>query len=203
MSFFYKLAYLIGMTPWEEMETLPIAQQANSLLDREESERTPPLGAALDIGCGSGIWSAKLAARGWQVTGVDIVPKAIHAARRRIREAGVEAQLIRGDITALHSAGVGTGFQFVLDFGAIHGLSDAQRVATGREITSATEAGSTMLMLVWVPASRGPLPRGMTRGDIEASFPAWKIVDELAAEVSGAPDFVKKAQPRFYRLRRD
>jgi len=99
MSTFYKIAYMIGMTPWEEMSRLPIARQISSLLDREQQERQPPYGSALDLGCGSGNWSVELATRGWQVTGIDIVPKALCAARERTRDAGVVAQFVKGDMT--------------------------------------------------------------------------------------------------------
>ena len=202
MSLFYQIAYWAGLKPWEEMAVLPIAGQIASLFEREESERQPPYGSALDLGCGSGIWTAKLAARGWQVTGIDIVGKALRAAGRRIRDAGVEARLIQGDLTALRSAGIDPGFEFVLDLGAIHGLTEPQRRAAGREVSAVTAAGATMVILAWVPGSRGPLPRGMSRDDVRAAFAEWKIIDEEAADVSGAPDFVKKAEPRFYRLQR-
>jgi len=147
VSVFYKVAYWLGVTPWEEMATLPIAEQITSLFGREEKERQRPYGAALDLGCGSGIWSVKLAARGWRVTGIEIVPKALRAARRRIQETGVDAHLIQGDMTALRTFGIGSEFQFVLDLGAIHGLNDAQRKAVGREVSAVTVRGATMVLL--------------------------------------------------------
>jgi SAM-dependent methyltransferase len=202
MSLFYKVAYWVGFKPWEHMTTLPIADQISALFDREERERQPPYGPALDLGCGSGIWSVKLAARGWEVTGVDIVPKALRTARERAREAGVEVRLIEGDVTALRAVGVGSGFQLVLDFGVVHGLTQAQRGAVGREVSAVAAAKATLLVLAWAPGPRGPLPRGMSRGDIQDAFPEWKLIDEEAADVSGVPGFVKKAEPCFYRLRR-
>lgn len=202
MSMFYKIAYRVGLTPWEKMATLRIAKQISSLFDREERERRPPYGSALDLGCGSGIWTVELATRGWQVTGIDIVPKALRAARRRIREAGVDARLIQGDITSLRTAGVGSGFRFVLDFGVIHGLKDAQRNTVGREVAAVTADGATMVLLAWAPAHRGPLPRGMSRGDIQRVFPEWKLIAEDPADMGEAPGFIKKAKPCFYRLRR-
>jgi hypothetical protein len=60
---------------------------------------------------------------------------------------------------------------------------------------------ATMLMMAWAPGRRGPLPRGASRSDIEAAFPAWKVVDEEALDAPGAPGYVQKADPRFYRLR--
>jgi SAM-dependent methyltransferase len=203
MSLFYKAAYWIGLTPWEEMATLPIADQISSLFDREERERQPPYGRALDLGCGRGIWTVKLAARGWQVTGIEIVPKALRAARRRVQQAGVEAHLLQGDMTALRSSGVGSDFEFVLDLGAIHGLKDAQRRAVAREVDAVTAEGATMVLLAWTPGRRGPLPRGMSREEIEGVFPGWSLIAEDPADVTGAPGFIQKARPCFYRLRRE
>ena len=48
------------------------------------------------------------------------------------------------------------------------------------------------------------LPRGASRADIEAAYPAWKVIDEEAlADEPQAPKYVRKANPRFYRLQRD
>ena len=80
MSLFLKLVYGIGFTPWEDMPETPAGKQALALLQREEEGRERPYGRALDLGCGSGIWSVTLAERGWEVTGVDIVPKAVREA---------------------------------------------------------------------------------------------------------------------------
>lgn len=203
MSWFYRLAYQIGLKPWEDMATLPIAGQIAALLDREERERCPPLGRALDIGCGTGIWSEKLAARGWQVTGIELVAKALRVARGRLRAAHLEATLIQGDITALRSAGVGSGFEFLLDLGAIHGLTRAQRRAAGQEVGAVAAPGATLLLLAWMPAGRGPLPRGMSRAEVEATFSGWSVIDDQIADTSGAPALIQRAEPHFYRLRRN
>jgi ubiquinone/menaquinone biosynthesis C-methylase UbiE len=52
---------------------------------------------ALDAGCGSGIWSAWLAERGLDVTGLDRDASMLAAARRRLRA----ARFVEGDLTAL------------------------------------------------------------------------------------------------------
>jgi len=202
VTLFYKFQYLIGLTPWERMPSLPIGEQAVSLLDGEESGREPPFGRALDLGCGSGFWSVRLAQRGWEVTGIDVVPKAVRMARERARGAGVAARFVEGSITALSATGIGSGFRLVLDFGVVHGLAAEQVRAVGREVTAAAGEDATLLMYAFSPGRRGPLPRGIGREEIEHAYGEWRITHEEAFELAGAPRFVKKAQPRFYRLRR-
>lgn len=199
---FYKLLYGVGLTPWEELTALPVGDQISALLDREESERRPPYGRALDLGCGSGIWSVELARRGWQVTGVDIIPKAVRAARERAKQAGVEARFDQGDVTDLRGAGVGSDFGLVLDFGTVHGLSPERREAVGREVSAVTAPGATLLMYAAAPGFRWPLPRGASRSDVEAAYAGWSVIDQDEFDVSGAPGPLKKARPRWFRLRR-
>lgn len=207
MSFAYKMLYQVGFTPWEEIATLPMVhEQISFLFEREERGRQSPFGHALDLGCGSGIWGIELARRGWQVTGVDVVPKALRRARERAQATGVQMRLVEGDVTRLQAAGVGTGFPLLLDFGLFHDeLTDTQREEMGREVSAVAASGATLLMMAWARRRRGPLPRGASRRDIEAAYPAWKVVDEEAFDVSGAPfyRYMKKAEPRIYRLRHD
>jgi methylase of polypeptide subunit release factors len=107
----YKLAYALGFHPWEDAEKQrSFNERFTALLEREESGREPPYGPALDIGTGSGIWGIKLAERGWQVVGIDIVEKALERARERIQNTGVEMRLVQGDVTALRPEGVGSDF---------------------------------------------------------------------------------------------
>jgi len=202
MSLFYKFQYLVGLTPWERMPSLPIGEQAAALLDREESGREPPFGRALDLGCGTGFWSVRLAQRGWEVTGIDVVPKALRIARDRARAAGVEVRFVEGSATALTTAGIGSGFRLILDFGAVHGLPAEQVRAVGREVSAVAAGDATILMYAFSPGRRGPLPRGLDREEIEAAYGGWQITDEEAFDLAGAPRFVQNARPRFYRLRR-
>ena len=112
-------------------------------------------------------------------------------------------RLVEGDITALRAVGVGSDFRFVWDFGTVHGLTQTQREAVGREVSAVTADDATMLMYAWAPGRRGPLPRGASRGDIEAAFPGWKVISEDAFDASGLPGPLRSVDERFYRLRRD
>ena len=202
----YELAYRIGFHPWEDAEDQPsFTDEFTALLDREESEREPPYGPALDVGCGSGIWGIRLAQRGWEVTGVDIVDRALERARERVREEGVEVRLVKGDVTDLGATGIGSGFQLVLDTGTFHGLNSGQREAMGREVSAIAADDATVLMLGWAPKRRGPLPRGASRSDIEAAFPGWNATD-VGATGFQAPkpvELLMKPDERWYRLRRE
>jgi SAM-dependent methyltransferase len=206
MSLAYKALYGIGFTPWEEIAELPaFTERFAALCDREEAGREPPYGPLLDLGCGSGIWAVRLARRGWDVTGVDIVRKALRRARRRADEAGVELRLVEGDVTRLGDAGVGSGFPLLIDFGLFHDeLSDRQRAAMGREVSAVAAPGAELLMVAWAPRRRGPMPRGASRADIEAAYRGWSVVEEERFDVTAAPfyRFFPKADPRLYRLRR-
>jgi SAM-dependent methyltransferase len=77
----YTLAYRLGFTPWERYGRAA-AESIGALLDREEAERSRPLGRAIDLGCGRGGHTAELARRGWQAAGIDNIPRAIDAANR-------------------------------------------------------------------------------------------------------------------------
>ena len=204
MSLAYRILYAVGFTPWEQMAQPPISGQIADFFAREEEGRARPYGRALDLGCGSGIWAVELAERGWAVTGVDFVPKALRRARERAEEAGVELRLLEGDVTDLGSAEVGSGFELLLDFGCFHDeLTDEQRRGEGREATAAAAPRATLLLMAWKPGRRGPLPRGASREDIQAAFPEWQIADEVAMDLPAqAPGYVRRANPVFYRLRR-
>ncbi len=74
-------------------------------------------------------------------------------------------RLVRGDVTRLRESGVGSGYDLVLDTGTFHGLTPAQRLDMGREVTAITATGATVILDCFAPGHRGPLPpaaRGQT-----------------------------------------
>jgi SAM-dependent methyltransferase len=200
----YRLFYRLGFHPWEELaDHPPFAEALTELFEREESGRKPPYGPALDLGCGSAVWGVKLAERGWQVTGVDLVERSLDRARERVRDAGVEMRLVKGDVTDLRNTAVGSGFRLILDTGTFHGLDADQRSAMGREVSAIAADDATVLLDVFAPRRRGPLPRGASQRDVEAAFPDWQITDVEVADTD--PDTIAKLfkfDERFYRLRR-
>jgi SAM-dependent methyltransferase len=82
--------------------------------------RTHPAGRAIDLGCGTGTNVITLARAGWQVTGVDFAPRAIRIAGKKIKQAGIQADLRVGDVTKLKD--ISGPFDLALDIGCFHGL---------------------------------------------------------------------------------
>jgi SAM-dependent methyltransferase len=147
----YARMYRFGITPWERYATAAAAS-ITVLLDREETERSRPLGRALDLGCGRGLYTPELARRGWQAVGIDYVPAAVEAATAKSRGAAGLSYVV-GDVTRLPSAGLGT-FDFFLDIGCFQGLDPGQRLSLGAGVTALAGPGATVLLLSFGP-SRG------------------------------------------------
>jgi SAM-dependent methyltransferase len=200
MSRFYRFVYAVGLTPWEA-DAENVAPELRSFVGRVEDGLEPPFGAALDLGCGRGRWAVELAERGWDVTGIDVIPKAVLGARRRAEEAGVAARFVEGSVTALRDAGVGTGYRLVLDIECFNHLRDEERAAVGREVDAVAGPDAEIILLVWSRARRGPFPPGANRDDLAAAFPAWRIVDEKPYQAKLPPP-LRGIQPRWYRLAR-
>lgn len=198
----YRFAYSIGFHPWEDAASdPPFVSKFHEMVAREESGRSPPFGAALDLGTGSGIWGVELAKRGWQVTGIDLVEKALERARERVQRANVNMQLVHGDITALRNAGIGTGFRLVLDTGTFHDFDTAQQQSTGREIDAVAAPDATVLLLIW-PKRKRPLIRGATRDEVEAAFPGWMITHVEASHfrLPKVMELILRPDEEWYRL---
>ena len=200
----YRLAYAIGFHPWEDAERdQPFVNKISELLAREEGGREPPYGRALDLGTGSGVWAVQLAKRGWQVTGIEIVEKALERARDRVKGDGVDVNLVHGDVTALREAGVGSEFRLILDTGTFHDLDSGQRESMGREVDSIAAADATVLLLVW-PRRRRPLIRGASRADVDSAFPGWSVTHVEASHFHPPKllELVLRPDEHWYRLRR-
>jgi SAM-dependent methyltransferase len=83
--------------------------------------QTHPSGKAIDLGCGTGTNVITLSQAGWQVTGIDFAPRAIHIARNKLKRENIKADLHVGDVTKLdHITGP---FDLALDIGCFHGIS--------------------------------------------------------------------------------
>jgi SAM-dependent methyltransferase len=196
MSMAYRLAYRIGVTPWEHYRD-DAGESIGAVLDREVQERSASLGRALDLGCGRGRYTVDLARRGWQAVGVDAVPEAIDGARRG-ETAG--ARFVLGDVTRIRPAELGT-FDFFLDIGCFQGLDPQQRLAEGRCVTATADPDATLLMLSFGPTRLRRVIGGVSRTDVEHAFPEWELLSVEPADTAGLGWPMNRTAPQWYRLR--
>ncbi|MGB8332808.1 MAG: class I SAM-dependent methyltransferase [Polyangiales bacterium] len=200
----YRLAYSIGFHPWEDAACdQPFSEKISEMFGREENAREPPHGSALDVGTGSGIWGIELAKRGWQVTGIDIIEKALRRGRERAHDAGVDIRFVHGDVTTLEQTDIGGPFRLVLDTGTFHDFDERQRKAMGRGVSAVASSDATVLLLVW-PKRRRPLIRGASRNEVAAAFPDWEIthVEPSHFRLPKPLDLLLRPDEHWYRLRR-
>lgn len=193
----YAFAYRFGLTPWERYGGAAAAS-IGALLDREEAERSRPLGRALDLGCGRGQYTPELARRGWDAVGIDNVPRAIDAAQRKDVSG---ATFVLGDVTDLAPADLGR-FDFFFDVGCFQGLKPEQRLAEGRGVSSLANSGATLLMLEFQATRMRSVVGGVTRAEVEAAFEDWEMLSVEPAETRGLGWPLTKTAPQWYRLRR-
>ena len=193
----YDILYRVGFRPWERYGTAA-ASSIGVLLAREEAERSRPPGRALDLGCGRGQYTPELARRGWDAVGIDIVPRAITAARRKD---GAGATYVLGDVTTLSVADLGS-FDFFLDVGCFQGLTLEQRLAEGQGVSRLANPGATLLMLAFQPTPIRSLVEGVSQGEVEAAFRGWEMVSVDPADTAGLGWPMNRTAPQWYRLRR-
>ncbi len=105
----------------------------------------------LDLGCGIGRWSRRLAANGAEVTGVDLSPTMIAEASRRALDDGVEARcrFVVGDVATL---GFDGAFDRVVCVTVLqHVLDDADRHEALLGIARALRPGGKAVLLEAAP----------------------------------------------------
>jgi SAM-dependent methyltransferase len=107
-----------GFTGWNPPDCTDAFRALDDFL---VSEWCPPVGRALDLGCGGGEACVKLAALGWQVVGLDFSPTAVSLARQNAERAGVAPDLLVADAVRRLPTPPGA-FDLVLDNHVLHCL---------------------------------------------------------------------------------
>ncbi|MGV3758259.1 MAG: class I SAM-dependent methyltransferase [Actinomycetota bacterium] len=140
-----------------DVESLPWHREAPPpLLERAVAARPGP-GRALDLGCGEGVYATHLAQQGWSVVGIDFVPAALDAARRRAEQAGVELELVEGDVLDHRPA---MPYDLVLDSGCLHHLPKPKVPAYRRRLDEWLAPGGAYVLVHFAHRPRVPIPKG-------------------------------------------
>jgi len=123
--------------PWN-IETPPQA-----LVDLVDSGCVKPC-RAVDLGCGAGNYAIYLAGRGFDVTGIDISPRAIEIARDNARKKGVKCRFIIADILGdLHN--IREMFDFAYDWEMLHHIFPDDRFRYVRNVHGLLNLGAKYL----------------------------------------------------------
>jgi SAM-dependent methyltransferase len=196
MSLTYRIMYRVGLTPWDSEQ---VPAELSSVVEGPDAL---PKGRALDLGCGTGTQAVYLARSGWEVTGVDAVPRALARARARGEAAGVSVDWILADVSRLSRLELAPGYTLVFDRGCFHGLDDSQRGACAAAVTDLAAPGATLLMMAFAPNRIPAAPAGIEESEILARFAGWRLLSarpDTHGETSGP---VRNVPRTWYRLLR-
>ena len=136
-------------------------------------------GRVLDCGCGTGDNAVFLAQRGFDVTGVDTAPSALHAARAKARARGLTVAFVLMD--ALELARLAERFDTAIDSGLLHVFSDEDRGRYIGNLHSALVPGASYHLLCFSERATLPGPRRLTQADIRSSFARGWVVESIEA----------------------
>jgi cyclopropane fatty-acyl-phospholipid synthase-like methyltransferase len=136
-------------------------------------EHHPP-GRALDLGCGTGTNVITLAQHGWQVTGVDFAPRAVKKARKRVKEAGEQAELLVNDVLDLSDL---TGpYDLILDIGCFHGISQDDVLRYSENLERLLTPGGYFLLYAFIK-DPSESHTGLVESDLVALSAFLEMVD--------------------------
>lgn len=122
-------------------------------------------GRAIDIGCGTGTNVITLARAGWQVTAVDFAPRAISLAKRKLKNAGVQANLQVKDATKLD--GISGPFDLAFDLGCFHSIASKSQTGYLEELGRILAPNGFWLMYGFLKPDRGLSGPGLAEAAID------------------------------------
>jgi len=154
--------------------------------------RVPAGAQVLDVGCGIGRWSCRLAARGASVTGVDLSPTMIVQAGRRAAARGVAARcrFLTQDLAALELDG---RFDLILGVTVLqHILEPTALRAAVRRLRSHLAADGTLILLEAAPERivtrcNSPIFRARQRDEYRRLFESCGMTLQAVTGVDPAP----------------
>ncbi len=154
-----------GLEPWEERIYLTEMRGGDRVLV---------------VGCGAGRELLALGARGYQVTGVDLVPALIERARHHLARRGLTATLIASPVeTAAFSDTYNVVVFSAFVYGYLPGAASRRAALArlkahmppgGRLVASYTEGGGASRLGLWLTRAAGWMTRSDWRAEPEDTF---------------------------------
>ncbi len=140
----FMTSYWVGKTRWD---TGIVPPEVTALIEGEQ----PHPGKALDIGCGTGTTSVYLVEHGWQVTGLDFVPKAIRKAKRRAERSDVSVDFRLADVTKLDALNLSRDYTLAIDIGCGHALGTAGFRSYIDQLAAHMVSGGIYMLFAFTP----------------------------------------------------
>lgn len=181
----YKRLRASGVVGWDKT-TEAYEQRRKQALKILDTGNGPTTGRLLELGCGAGNMSIWLAKQGYEVSGVDISPTAIEWAHSKMRDEGVHANLMVGDVLNLQQFGDNT-FDFVLDGHCFHCIIGADRQRFLAEAHRVLKPGGYF----FVDTMCGPVSANAFEGYDKKSR-CTIFYNKVASRYFGMPDKIKK-----------
>jgi SAM-dependent methyltransferase len=119
-------------------------EPARFLVDAVQRRRKP--GKALDIGCGAGVYSIYLAKHGYEVTGLDFIPKALEMAAKRARAEHASVRWVCADLLTW---GAPSQFDLVLDSGCLHSIKSRKLPDYRKQLLSWLAPQGDFILVHW------------------------------------------------------
>jgi len=163
-------------------------------------------GRALDLGCGSGVFSVWMAKKGYEVTGLDFIPRAIEMSTERAEAEGVAVNWVNTDLLTWTAPPPGQ-FDVVLDSGCLHSLIGGDVRRYRKKLLSWLAPGGDYVLghfgrrsfFDWRPV--GPSRR--TREQLEGLFsPELQVVKHEQSEMAAPLPIGPTVQGHAYWFRR-
>ncbi|MCH9667746.1 MAG: class I SAM-dependent methyltransferase [Actinomycetia bacterium] len=138
-------------------------------------------GPVLDSGCGIGITAMTLAAKGYEVVGLDLSHDAINRARKASHARGLSARFHTADLA--QSTGFDSHFNTIVDGLVFHCLPDEQRDGYIRSSARALKPGGKFFALVFATEAFPPDadfgPRPFSEQQLRDVVGRHLVVDEV------------------------
>lgn len=156
---FFELRYLFGNSPWDTGISPP------ELLEYLQGA---PAGRALDLGCGTGTNSIRIAQAGWSVVGVDLSRIAIRRARRKARQKDLNVEFRRLNVAEL--PGLIGPYDLALDIGCFHSLTREKRFSYVNRLIQLLPPGADYLLYTFLATSPDVQAWPPSEADIHRCF---------------------------------
>jgi SAM-dependent methyltransferase len=174
----WERAYQGGKTPWDLSEPAP------SLL--AWLRRNPPPGRVAVIGCGKGSDAIALAEAGFEVTGLDLAPTAIAAARARAAERALAIQFEQADLFDLPPAHQGA-YDYVFEHTCFCAIPPERREEYVAAVVGMLKPQGHFVAVFFTHTDPGGPPFATTVEEVRAIFSERFELLELAPTEASIP----------------